>query len=299
MRILVASLFLPLLLAAAAAQAATPIDQTRPLDPRGKVEVENIKGRIQVRAWDRPEVRIRGALGQGVEKLEVEGDADDLQVKVRYPKGGGWGGRSSGPTELDLMVPVRASLDLHAVSADVDVSGVASDELSIENVSGSVIVAAAPRELSINTVSGDVIATANSGEVDVQTVSGGVTLRGRLNGEVAVETVSGDIRVAVKDERLHELSTNSVSGTTKVSTGLARNGKVSLSSVSGGLLLVMPRDLSARVSAKTFSGDLKAAGARIEKPEHGPGRSLDTRYGNGEGEIKLETFSGNAELRLE
>lgn len=114
-----------------------------------------------------------------------------------------------------------------------------------------------------------------------------------------METVSGDIRVAVKDERLHELSTNSVSGTTKVSTGLARNGKVSLSSVSGGLLLVMPRDLSARVSAKTFSGDLKAAGARIEKPEHGPGRSLDTRYGNGEGEIKLETFSGNAELRLE
>ncbi|WDS37566.1 DUF4097 family beta strand repeat-containing protein [Pseudoxanthomonas sp.] len=289
----------PLLLMALSAQAATPIDQTRPLDPRGKVEVENIKGRIQVRAWDRSEVQIRGTLGDGVEKLEVEGDGDDLQIKVRYPKGGGWGGKSSGPTDLQLMVPVRASLDLHAVSADVDVSGVAPDELSIESVSGSVVVAAAPRELSINSVSGDVTATANSGEVDIQTVSGSVILRGRLNGEVEVETVSGDINVAVKDERLRELSTNSVSGRTRVATGLARNGKVSLSSVSGGVVLTLPRDLSAHVTAETFSGDLKAPNATIERPEHGPGRSLDTRYGNGEGEIKLETFSGDAELRLE
>ncbi len=290
---------LSLLLVAASAHAGTPIDQTHPLDPGGKVEIENIKGRIQIRAWDRPEVQIRGSLGDGVEKLEISGDSSDLEVKVRYPKTSGWGGKSSGPTDLQLMVPVRASLDVHGVAADIDVSGMASDELSVESVSGSVIVAAAPRELSINSVSGDVTATANSGDVDVQTVSGQVVLRGRLNGEVEVETVSGDIQVAVKDERLRELSTNSVSGSTKVSTGLARNGKVSLSSVSGGVLLTMPRDLSAHVSAETFSGDLKATGARVDRPEHGPGRSLDTRYGNGEGEIKLETFSGDAELRLE
>ncbi|SEL69672.1 Putative adhesin [Pseudoxanthomonas sp. GM95] len=292
-------LALPFLLLALSAHATTPINQSHPLDARGKVEVENIKGRIQVRAWDKPEVQLRGTLGDGVEKLEVEGDGSDLQIKVRYPKGGGWGGKSSGPTDLQLMVPIRAQLDLHAVSADVDVSGVAPDELSIESVSGSVIVAAAPRELSINTVSGDVTATANSSEVDIQTVSGGVTLRGRLNGEVEVETVSGDIHVAVKDERLRDLSTNSVSGSTRVSTGLARNGKVSLSSVSGGVLLTLPRDLSAHVTAETFSGDLKAPNAKIDRPEHGPGRSMDTRYGSGEGEIKLETFSGDAELRLE
>lgn len=95
------------------------------------------------------------------------------------------------------------------------------------------------------------------------------------------------------------MSTNSVSGSTRVSTALARNGKLSLSSVSGGVLLVAPKDLSAHVSGETFSGSLKATGATIEKPEYGPGRSLDTRYGSGEGEITLETFSGNAELRLE
>ena len=49
-----------LLLAAAAlpATAATPINQTRPLDPRGRVEVDNVKGRVEVVAWNRPEVQL-------------------------------------------------------------------------------------------------------------------------------------------------------------------------------------------------------------------------------------------------
>ena len=38
--------------------AATPINQSRPLDPRGRVEIENMKGTIEVRAWDRAEVKI-------------------------------------------------------------------------------------------------------------------------------------------------------------------------------------------------------------------------------------------------
>ena len=64
-RLLALSLFA--CLAAPAAWAATPIDQTRPLDPRGKLEIENLKGSIQVRVWDKPEVHISGSLGAGVE----------------------------------------------------------------------------------------------------------------------------------------------------------------------------------------------------------------------------------------
>jgi hypothetical protein len=39
-----------------------------------------------VRAWDRREVKIEGSLGQGVEKLEILGDAQHLSVKVKYPR---------------------------------------------------------------------------------------------------------------------------------------------------------------------------------------------------------------------
>jgi putative adhesin len=296
---LVSLFFVPLLALSTAAGAATPIDQTRALDARGRIDIENIKGRIQVRAWERNEVKISGTLGEGVEKLVVEGDAEHLVVKVQYPNHGGWGGNKSGPTDLQLMVPVRADLDIDAVSADVDVSGVASSRLSIENVSGSVMVAAAPTEVDVESVSGDLRLTVNSGDVQAQTVSGGIILRGRMNGEVSTETVSGDIDVAVNGERVRELSSSTVSGSAEVRAALAPKGEIRMESVSGSLKLTLPKGLSAQVSGESFSGNLKAPGARIERPEHGPGASFNTRYGAGDGEIHLETFSGNAELRLE
>ena len=292
-------LFVPLLALSSAAHAVTPIDQTRALDAQGRIDIENLKGRIQVRAWDRAEVKISGTLGDGVEKLLVEGDAEHLMVKVQYPNNNGWGSKKTGPTDLQLMVPLRAALDIDSVSADVDVSGVASSKLSIESVSGDIFLAAAPREVDVESVSGNLRLTVNSGSVEAQSVSGGIELRGRMNGQIKTETVSGDIDVAVNGERVREFSASTVSGDADLRAALAPRGEIKLESVSGNLLLVLPQNLSAQVSGESFSGNLKAPGVKIKKPEHGPGSSFNARYGAGDGEISIETFSGNAELRLE
>ncbi len=281
------------------AQAATPIDQTRPLDAAGRIDIDNLKGRIQVRAWERNEVKIAGTLGDGVEKLIVEGDRQHLVVRVQYPDNSGWGGNKTGPTDLQLMVPLRAELEIDSVSADVDVSGVAPAKLSVDSVSGDVIVAAAPKEIDVESVSGDLRLTVNSADVNAQSVSGEVRLHGRMNGEIDAETVSGNIDIAVNGERVRELSANTVSGNVEIRTALAANGEISLESVSGNLNLAMPRDLSARVRGESFSGSLKAPGVSVQKPEYGPGSSFNHRYGGGDGEIGMETFSGSAELRLE
>ncbi len=281
------------------AQAATPIDQTRPLDAAGRIDIENLKGRIQVRAWERNEVKIAGTLGDGVEKLVIEGDRQHLVVRVQYPDHSGWGGNKTGPTDLQLMVPLRAELEIDSVSADIDVSGVAPAKLSIDSVSGDVVVAAAPKEINVETVSGDLRLTVNSADINAQSVSGEMRLHGRMNGDIDAETVSGNIDIVVNGERVRELSVNTVSGNADIRTALAANGEISLESVSGNLSLSMPRNLSARVRAESFSGSLKAPGASVQKPEYGPGSSFIHRYGGGDGEIGMETFSGNAELRLE
>lgn len=294
-----ALLFAALSAWSATSHAATPIDQTRALDPAGRVDISNLKGRILVRAWDRAEVKISGTLGDGVEKLLVEGDSQHLVVKVQYPKNNGWGGKKSGPTDLQLSVPLRAELDIDSVSADVDVSGVAASRLSIESVSGEVSVAAAPNELDVESVSGDLRLTVNSGDVEAQTVSGNIVLRGRMSGEISTETVSGDIDVVVNGESVRDLSASTVSGNADLRTALAPRGEIKLESVSGDLVLVLPKNVSAQARGESFSGDLKATGAKIRKPEHGPGSSFNTRYGSGDGEISIETFSGSAELRLE
>lgn len=284
--------------------AATPINQSRPLDPRGRVEIENLKGRIEVRAWDRPEVKIEGSLGEGVEKLEIDGDRARLVIRVKYPNRGSGlgflvGGDKSEPTELRLMVPLEADLEIDSVSAEVDVSGVASRELSIESVSGDVIVAAAPREANIDSVSGDLALTLNRADVSVESVSGDVRLRGRLGNEVSVETVSGQIDVAVLDTAVRELSSATVSGDMRIDTALAGNGQIRLESVSGDIDLSLPRNVSASVRGESFSGDLRAPEANISRPKHGPGSSFEHRYGSGSGDVSMETFSGDARLQLD
>ena len=288
-------------LAAPAAWAGTPIDQTRALDPRGRVEIENLKGRIQVRVWNKPEVHISGSLGKGVEKLVIEGDENDLSVRVEYPhRSGGWGGdNKTEPTDLILNVPVLAELDIESVSADVDIIGTAGSSLDIDSVSGDVTVAGAPQEASVESVSGDLQLTLNSREVRAETVSGDVFLQGRMDGEMHVETVSGQIDANSKGERLRQVSVGTVSGDADVRVALYRGGNLKAETVSGDLKIHMPKSLSARVSGESFSGDLDAPDADIERPKYGPGSSFEHRYGSGDGVIRLETFSGDATLILE
>lgn len=298
MRLSSFSLLLATALLAPCALAQTAINETRPLDARGRVDISNVKGRIEVRGWDRNEVQITGTLGQGVERLDIGGSREQLDIEVRYPKSGGWGGSKTGPTDLVVMVPVRADLDIESVAADVHVTGVASSELSISSVSGSVVAAAAPRKADVETVSGNANLTLNSEDVDVSTVSGSIVLRGRLKGDIDAETVSGRIEVDVNGERIRDLSATTVSGRAEVSTALAPAGEISMESVSGNLLLRLPKDVSAQVSGESFSGSLKATGVTIEK-RRGPGASFSTTYGSGSGRVSLETFSGSAEVRVE
>ena len=286
-------------LAAPAVFAATPINETRPLDARGRVEIENLKGRIQIRPWNRNEVHVSGSLGEGVERLVVEGNAGHLEIRVQYPKEfGTWRGDRTGPTDLQVQVPLQASLDVSAVSADVDIDGVAPQSLSVDTVSGGIVIAAAPGNADINSVSGNQQLTLNSRDVKVESVSGDVTLRGRLGGEVHGETVSGQLSID-SNTPLRALTTNTVSGDTALRVALDGGGRIKSETVSGDIRLRMPKNLSGRVSAQSFSGTLSAPGAKVDKEEYGPGSSLEERYGSGAGDIHLETFSGDAELVLE
>ena len=287
-------------LASAPLYAGTPINETRPLDPRGRIEIDNMKGRIQVRAWDRNEVRVTGTLGDGVEKLVVDGDRGNLEIRVEYPKRmGSWRNDRTGPTELLLQVPLQASLDIESVSADIDVDGVAPDEIDVDTVSGNVTIAAAPRHASIESVSGDLALTLNSREARTESVSGDIVLKGRLDGEVHAETVSGDITIDSRGERVRRLSTGTVSGDADVRVGLADGGAIKSETVSGEIRLRLPKSLSARVSGESFSGDLGAPDAKVRTEEFGPGKTLETSYGSGAGEIRMESFSGDAILVLE
>jgi DUF4097 and DUF4098 domain-containing protein YvlB len=69
--------------------------------------------------------------------------------------------------------------------------------------------------------------------------------------------------------------------------------------MSGDVRLYLPADASARLNASTFSGSIRSDFGTVREPEHGPGSSLDATAGSGSGQVKLETFSGDIDIRKE
>lgn len=284
---------------AADAGASTPIDETRPLEPGASVWLDNVKGRIQVDVWERNEIHIGGFLGEGVEKLSLDGSASALRVKVVYPKGGGWfgGGDNGEPSELLVKLPANVELSIDAVSAGVGVRGVGGRTLNIDSVSGDIEVHTTAGEVEIDVVSGDVTVQARSDKVSIESVSGDIEVSGAIARAVSVDSVSGDISVDT-GERLRSIDAGVVSGDIEIRAALASNAQVNAESLSGDLELVLPAGTSARLKASSFTGTLSSDAGRVIKPEHGPGSNLDTVLGDGDGDIVLETFSGDLTIRL-
>jgi hypothetical protein len=291
-----------LLAAVAPAFAATPINQTRPLAADGRVHIENIQGRITVRTWAQPQVRITGSLGKGAEKLDISGDARSLDIEVKYPDHGGWNlwgskSRNIEPTILEITVPQRASLDIESVSALVDVQQMAGRKLEVSNVSGATVVtASSPGEANFENVSGDTTLRLTSNKVLAESVSGDIKLQGGLAGDVQLESVSGNLQLVA--QALSRLQVSTVSGDARLQAGLKPGGRIKGETLSGELGLTLPAGTSARLHAESFSGDLSSPSGKVQREEHGPGKSLDTTYGSGDGQIRLESFSGDVRVEL-
>lgn len=281
------------------ALADTPIDQTRPLDAKAHLSIENVKGSVRVTTWDRNQVHITGSLGDGVRKLAVDGDAHDLSIKVEGPNDSGWfnwgNDTHMGPTELNVQVPRGISLNVDVVSAPVGIDGLDGGKVEVNTVSGRVHASlrASPK-VSVDSVSANIDLSGAVGDADLQTVSGDINAP-QLGDIGKLETVSGDIRIGGGPFR--KLSMNTVSGDIDVSGGLAPGGNIDVDSMSGDVGLNLPASLSATISASSFSGDLRSDFGHVVEHEHGPGSELKADVGGGHGTITLQTFSGDLRIR--
>src|SRR5260370_30201996 len=54
-------------------------------EPHGVVEISNVAGRIDVQAWDKPEVEVRADMGGGVDRIDTTSDHGRISIKVITP----------------------------------------------------------------------------------------------------------------------------------------------------------------------------------------------------------------------
>ena len=271
---------------------AEEVDRTIDASSDGHVHVSNIAGSVTVHGWSRDSVEVTGSLGRNVEELIIERDGDKVLIKVKVPRRGGRGIDS----DLRISIPQDSSLDVGAVSADIDVTDITGEQ-SLHTVSGNVTTETSGADMSAESVSGDVEVSGNNaeGEVVASTVSGDVTLF-RVSGEVEAESVSGDVIVDEGSFSRAELGT--VNGEIVFLGELQNDGKLSVETVNGSVEINFVGNVSAKFSVDTFNGGISNCfGPKAKRTsKYAPGWELEFTEGSGSGRVEVSTMNGRVNI---
>ncbi len=275
-----------------AALADKDVDETRSVPNDSFVEIVNVRGEINVRGWDRDEVRVQGELDDLAEELVFEVQGKRVLVEVRLPgKGVNWGDGS----DLTIDVPRFARVDVKAVSADVEAKSVFGG-LRVRTVSGDVNASDLDGQLIVNTVSGEIEIRDARGDGKIKTVSGEIDIEGGCDSLV-LDTVSGEIDVDLM--AFSSLRVTAINGDVDMEGELRNSGEIDMNSVNGDLKLELRAPVDAIISVMTGpGGDIKNSITDTMPKERFPAsKELETVAGDGGGRIKLRTVNGDIEIK--
>jgi hypothetical protein len=273
-------------------RAGRVIEERRPADPQGEVEIITVLGKVEIDGWDRNEVEVSGTAGDDVERVDVLSEHGRTSIRVLGRHVHGWGS-DEGP-HLVIHVPAKSAVMGSLVSADVKVGGVLGT-LSLQTVSGTV-TGEARGDLRVGTVSGAVklTATAAAKSIEVRTISGDIRLTGG-GGRVDVTTVSGTAIVDLGEVIHGRFKT--ISGELSAALTLGPDAQIEGESVSGDMRLQFAGTPSAEFDVQAFSGDIKNCfGPKPVQSQYGQGSRLQFKNGEGHASVRVNSKSGDVQL---
>jgi hypothetical protein len=212
--------------------------------------------------------------------------------------------------DLYLTVPHNFSLRGKSINGNFHVEGLKGD-IALSTVTSKIEVSQAGR-VKADTVNGELVVDHASGPVNLKTKSGQITLTAigkgltaqnvgghiwayDVGGPVDLSTLSGEIIVDKLGGENRKLRTTSGDIAALVAGG--RAGRLKAESVSGSIRLIVPAEIDCRVALDTARGELRNTlplKDRSAKPGH-----LQGRAGEGRGELRVSTGSGDLSLEVE
>lgn len=181
--------------------------QTYPLSASGRIELENINGPVQIKAWDRDEVTVDAIKRAGSKerlqeaKIQIDARKDSISIRTEYPGHDHtfWNDRRDNPASVEytLMVPRNARLsDINLVNGNLDVEGV-NGEVHVSCVNGRLTARKLGGRAELSTVNGKLEASMDrlASPVEVSSVNAAVqlTLPSDAKADLEASTVSGSI----------------------------------------------------------------------------------------------------------
>ena len=284
----------------------TEVHDLRPFHPAGKIKIENLAGKVTVIGWERNEIDVNARLGEHVERLRVDIDEDNAKIEVVLPN---WFKRNNkAQSEVIIHVPMQSTIHVESVSSAINISNVQGRRHEIETVSGAVKISNVQGGVKIETVSGKAIIDQSDSVLDIETVSGYVQVIGTPTS-VDIETVSGAVQVSqvqnwasvetvsgkitVQGTSVAGLDLSSHSGTITYTGGLQEHAEIDIETFSASVNLSLDAPYTGDYKLQTFSGK-----THIEFPEksYGPSKNISMSHGDGDRNIRAETFSGNIHI---
>lgn len=231
-KLFAATLSLFLAAAASAATQTETIDRTFDVKPGSSVQLSNVNGRITIKAWDQPRVKV-------VAVKEIEADKDDIQqamkdlriefsqragglvIATHYPKeahGVGslfsWilGDDIEAEVTFDLMVPRTMNVEVENTNGSIRMSDVTGIH-ELDTTNGKIEVVRCAGALAAGTTNGSIHA-------ELASVTAGQPLR--------FETTNGRIEVELPKTLAVDVDASTVNGSIDTdlpvaATSLGRN----------------------------------------------------------------------------
>jgi hypothetical protein len=197
------------------------VDRSFPFNPDGHLELRNFSGKVTISGSNRGNVvvhAVRRATPERLAGIRLQIDASPSEISIEANKKTDRRDERDNDvveTEFEIEVPERATIDVHAFSSDVRITGVVGKQ-KLHTFSGEVRVDGAAGPLDIDTFSGDIevhLVPSAGGRVDFDSFSGSLDTdmamtyrtgnKRRISGDIGsggsntfhFKTFSGDVRI--------------------------------------------------------------------------------------------------------
>lgn len=209
------------------------------------VDLSTFEGPIEVRGWDRPEVRVvveKRAAGEArLDEIEVDTEQAGNRVRVAARRRD-----SQGP---------RITFWMHGRRAKLIASVPRESNLIARTDDGSVALNDLAGTIEVVTDDGRIRGEQLGGSVQVRTDDGSVRLQG-VDGDVAAHSEDGSIRVSGALTGL-DVSTDDGRVELDMAAGSVMTGDWDVQSADGRVTLRLPRDFSAELDLRTDDGRIR------------------------------------------
>jgi DUF4097 and DUF4098 domain-containing protein YvlB len=268
-----------------------------PMQPGGRLSVENFNGSIEITGWDQETVDISGSKYartpelRDALKVEVEHSADSVYIRTVRPSDR----RGNMGAKYIIKVPKRTTLDRIASS---------NGAIRTLDIEGPARLKTSNGAVRAENLQGNLDAQTSNGGIDVQNLEGSATLHtsnGRVHaedvrGSFEAETSNGGISVRLtKPTAGRPIKLETSNGGIELTVDALNQNEIRANTSNGGITVHLPANVGANLIANTnnssISTDFEVQTQGTLSKHH-----LEGKVGAGGPTIDLSTSNGNIRL---